>query len=536
MAKNVGTLVSAAIRPNDSLDPIASAFAREIKGGLHTSTASTDRDAIIFERREWGMLCYVINDNKTYQLTYNYADTNIMNNINWIEFSGSGGGGGNEWIDSVLSVLLNEPVSPSNGDRYLVGTNPANIITGTTWSSISPGFVAEWNGSISDWDITYPTDGMSVRVDNEDNAIYKYETDGGLNNYPNGTWQKELLGQVRSLDATFIGGYSYSTTTQPEFDGYVRDMLFLTKFDTENTAFTASLNINGLGDVLIKKPTPSGVTNLNPYDIATNVVYSLVYDGTYFQLNRPYTNEELFNIKYYIEPTDYIVVPPYHQYWVYGDLTIDGALVNYGQVIIADGSLVNSGTFANYGSLVFVSIIGGTSATFSYIDSDTIDFTTIGLASVTADVKNNSLTASHLNTGSNGGATAGYILSVDSSGLFSWRDLPTGGGTSGVLSYSDKSYTMPFNTSGDGSTTGLTITNTPVEGSYVGMFVNGQEFEVGYGSTTSAPCYFSNDGGTTARGTISPNNVQSGDTLYWNGSVAGTELYTTWRISLFYQV
>jgi hypothetical protein len=33
MAINVGTLVSSAIRPNDSLDPIASAFASEIKGG-----------------------------------------------------------------------------------------------------------------------------------------------------------------------------------------------------------------------------------------------------------------------------------------------------------------------------------------------------------------------------------------------------------------------------------------------------------------------------------------------------------------------
>ena len=536
MAQNVGTLVSAAIRPNDSLDPIASAFASEIKGGLHTSTASTDRDAIIFERREWGMMCYVINDNTTYQLTYNYADNNIMNNSNWVEFSGSGGGGGNEWIDSVLSVLLTEPGSPSDGDRYLVGTNPSDSLSGASWSAISPGFVAEWNGTLGLWDITYPTDGMSVRVDDEDNAIYKYETDGGLNNYPNGTWQKEFLGQVRSLDATFLGGYSYSTTTQPEFDGYVRDMLFLTKFDTDNLAHTASININGLGDVLIKKPTPSGVTNLNPYDISTGVVYSLVYDGTYFQLNRPYTNEELFNIKYYIEPTDYIVVPPYHQYWVYGDLTIDGALVNYGQVIIADGSLVNSGTFANYGTLAFVSIIGGSAATFSYIDGDTIDFTTIGLSAVTAEVKDGSLTASKLDTGSNGGPTAGYILSVDNSGVFSWRDLPTGGGTSGVLSYSDKSYTMPFNTSGDGQSTGLTITNTPVEGSYVGMFVNGQEFEVGYGSTTSAPCYFSNDGGTTARGTTSPNNVQSGDTLYWNGSVAGTDLYSTWRISLFYQV
>ena len=534
MAQNVGTLVSAAIRPNNSLDPIASAFANEIKGGLHTATASGDRDSTIFERREWGMMCYVINDDKTYQLTYNYADTDIMNNSNWVEFSGSGGGGGNEWIDSVISVLLTEPGSPSSGDRYLVGTKPSDIISGTNWSVISPGFVAEWNSSLSQWDITYPTDGMSVRVDNEDNSIYRYETDGGLNNYPNGSWEQEKLGQVRSIDASYISGFSYSTTSDPAFSGYIKDMIFLTKFDTTNLGETASLDINGLGDTLIKKTSLSGLTNLNPYDISTDVVYSLVYDGTYFQLNRPF-NEDLFNIKYYIEPTDYLVVPQYYQYWVYGDLTIDGTMLNYGQVIIANGSLINSGTFSNYGLLSFVNLTTG--STTSYNETDTIEFSvdnTIFGPSVSAIVKNDSLTASHLDTGSNGGATAGYILSVDNSGLFSWKQ-ESSGGSGGVLSYSDKSYLMTTNTSGNGSPTGLTISNTPLENSYVGVFINGQEFQVGFGTTVSVPCYFSNDGGTTARTSISPNNVQVGDELYWNGNFVGTGLYTTWRISLFYQ-
>jgi hypothetical protein len=34
MSQNIGTLVSAAIRPNDSLDPIATAYGNEIKGGF----------------------------------------------------------------------------------------------------------------------------------------------------------------------------------------------------------------------------------------------------------------------------------------------------------------------------------------------------------------------------------------------------------------------------------------------------------------------------------------------------------------------
>ena len=452
-----------------------------------------------------------------------------------MNLSGSGGSGGGEWIDSVLSILLVEPL-PSSGDRYLVGTKPSDIIFGTNWSALSPGFVAEWNSSLLQWDITYPTEGMSVRVDDEDNSIYRYETDGGLNNYPNGVWEKEKMGQVRSIDAAFTGGFSYSTTSDPAFDSYIKDMLFLTKFDTVNSGNTASLDINGLGNVLIKKSTSNGVTNLNPYDIKTDIVYSLVYDGTYFQLNKP-SNDDLFNIKYYIAPTEYIVVPQYYQYWVYGDLTIDGWMENYGQVVIANGSLINSGTFANYGTLAFVSFAGVTGGvTTSYYDTDTIDFSvdnTIFGPSVSAIVKNDSLTASHLNTGSNGGATAGYVLSVDNSGLFSWKQQSSGGG--GVLSYSDKSYTMTTNTSGNGSPTGLTISNTPLENSYVSVFINGQEFQVGFSTTTSVPCYFSNDGGTTARTTTSPNNVQIGDELYWNGSFVGNDLYSTWRISLFYQ-
>jgi hypothetical protein len=353
---NTGVLVSAAIRPNNSLDPIASAFASEIKGGLHTVQNISSRDAIIFERREWGMMCYSIDDNITYQLEYGLQDTNIMNNNNWIEFSGSGGSGGGEWIDSVLSVLYAQPVSPINGARYLVGRGALDLtpITGVVWSSYQSGQVAEWNSTLSVWQVTTPTDGMSVRVDNEDNSIYRYE-----GNFPSGNWAKEQLGQVRNLSATAPNGISYSATTQPPISGYIQDMIFLTQFSDQNITSTASININGLGEVLIKKPSQSGPISLIPSDIVPNVVYSLSYDGTYFQLNKPFRTDDVnFNVKHYIEPTDYIVVPQYYQYWVYTDLEIAGNLINYGQVIIANGSMILSGgTFSNYGDLIFTTLI-----------------------------------------------------------------------------------------------------------------------------------------------------------------------------------
>jgi hypothetical protein len=56
-----------------------------------------------------------------------------------------------------------------------------------------------------------------------------------------------------------------------------------------------------------------------------------------------------------------ITVPQNQQYIVYGDLTLAGQLDNLGDVVIIDGSLINSGgTFNNSGTTTFVSFTGGT--------------------------------------------------------------------------------------------------------------------------------------------------------------------------------
>jgi hypothetical protein len=99
-----------------------------------------------------------------------------------------------------------------------------------------------------------------------------------------------------------------------------------------------------------------------------------------------------------------------------------------------------------------------------------------------------------------------------------------------IITYNDKNFIMPFDTFGDGQFTGLTISQTPVSGCYVGLFVNGQEFEVG-SSTNSSPAYFSNDDGLNAK-----NNIIEGDGLYWNGNISGTDLLQGWRLSLYYLV
>jgi hypothetical protein len=75
-------------------------------------------------------------------------------------------------------------------------------------------------------------------------------------------------------------------------------------------------------------------------------------------------------------------------------------------------------------------------------------------------------------------------------------------------------------TSGNSSTTGLTITVTPASNSYVAVLVNGIQQAVGSGIKTK-DCYFSADGGTTAKAFGS---IVAGDTLYWNGIVTGYDL------------
>ena len=353
MSQNIGTLITSAIRPNDTLDPIASAYANEIKGGLHGYATLLERNNLIIERREWGMLVVVYSDisssnNKTYQLKYGHADANILNNSNWVEYTGTGTSTFTEWQNSVISILLTEPTSPSDGDRYLVGTNIGDIITGINWSlETTSGFITQYNSSISKWDFIYPTNGTTLRVDSQDNSLYRYEGD-----YPTGEWFKERFNQVYSVD--FTGdGLSYSTTTTSVT--YEKDIIFLSKFDIVNSG-SVTVNINGLGIVSVKKPSNLGLVDLSPNDIQLDNIYSLVYDGTYFQFTKTYSNDA-FNIKYYVEPTDFIIVPPFCQYWVYGDLTVDGTILNYGQIIVANGELVvGSGTVSNYGNIDLVTI------------------------------------------------------------------------------------------------------------------------------------------------------------------------------------
>lgn len=85
-------------------------------------------------------------------------------------------------------------------------------------------------------------------------------------------------------------------------------------------------------------------------------------------------------------------------------------------------------------------------------------------------------------------------------------------------------------TSGNYSTTGITLTYTPFQDSTVQVFLNGIALEESY-NDRSGDVYFSRDGGVTA---VAAGDLDAGDTLYWNGTDAGYELAATDTFEIVY--
>lgn len=327
MAQNIGTLVTAAIRPNDSLDLIASAYANEIMGGLHRATASTDRDAIITARREWGMMCYVINEDKMYQLSYNNSSTLLTDNSNWIEFTGGGG-----------------------------------------------------NGS------------------------------------------------VIHLDAYTIDGHGYTASGTNTIPSYSQDALYIVNFTSVNIGASVSLDIDSLGERVVKKTDGSSLTHIVTGELTTNYQYYITYNGIEFELLNPGSGggSGLSN-KYYIGNTETVIIPSSNQYWIYGDLTLDGVLDNYGHVVVANGSLnVNSGSFNDYGtySNIYFAEINGLGQT-NYVPRWVTPYMLTASSSIYDNGNQVTISAPTFSVLNDfvlpKGASDGYILTSDSNGVATWQ-------------------------------------------------------------------------------------------------------------------
>lgn len=530
MAQNTGTLITAAIRPNDSQDRVATALSSEIQGGIHSKETIVDRNAIIEERRDWGMLCYVEDDKKTYQLSFGEVDQNINNNNNWIEFSGNNeADSDSQWLNSVISVELTPPSSPATGSRYLGGTITEQSLTGT-WNTDLPGVVFEWNSS--EWLRYVPKNGDTIRVNNEGNLKYRYDGE-----YPNGNWKKENVNQIIELNFTTSDNIFYEAETDLDIDySYLKNTIVLANFSSNNNNIDGEVikvDINSLGVVDVRKPSEQGLTNLTPNDVITGQTYTLVYNGNEFELIKHYTSDSL-KLKNYITKDDYIIVPENHQYWIYGDLDIEGTLLNFGEVVISNGvlNLIGDGVFGNdNGELTLVSI--NESLGIQINSTDTISVTeeeTIFGLSYSFNINDNSIGLSKLDIGNFDEAVDGYILSNEN-GVFKWIEN-TGGGSSAPAE-TDTIYQVetPNAVDGNNQNTGITMDRTPVSSSSLQVFVNGQSQIIGDGVFTTQ-CYFTDNDGLSA---LNLDDVSQGSELFYNSSVSGYELTDTDTVLIIYE-
>jgi len=89
------------------------------------------------------------------------------------------------------------------------------------------------------------------------------------------------------------------------------------------------------------------------------------------------------------------------------------------------------------------------------------------------------------------------------------------------------------NTTGDAQDTGVDIAGNPAGDCAPAVFVNGVQVRVATsaGEKTTSDAYFSVDGGATARASSS---IVAGDSLYWNGVVAGYNLATADKLAIIY--
>ena len=112
-----------------------------------------------------------------------------------------------------------------------------------------------------------------------------------------------------------------------------------------------------------------------------------------------------------------------------------------------------------------------------------------------------------------------------------------GTGTGPTETRSNKSMTASITVNDGDLACATAVANTPAvssaNGGYVFVVVDGVVFNPGDGTKVAVPCYFSGDGGATARAMKS---IVVGDLCYWNQSIAGFNLAASDLISFFYPV
>jgi hypothetical protein len=175
MANNSGTLVIAAIRPWSDADTFASAYADEIRGGLHCVTTDASRDAITSDRLEDGMLVAVSNSAEAGGNRAIYQ----RQSGSWVKFS-SGDASINDLYDYIDGSLDERDLRIDNLEASIVRIDASldDVIDGLSIfiPSASIGYGLDWNAGLLDVSIS------SFTANGSTNAFPLFDGAGGLKN------------------------------------------------------------------------------------------------------------------------------------------------------------------------------------------------------------------------------------------------------------------------------------------------------------------------------------------------------------------
>ena len=287
--KNTGTLIVDTLVPYYIENTFPIVYSNDARGGIHTIPTSTRNVSgqgfglITTPRRQWGMLAYVEDEKKTYQLRP-VSDSELSNDNNWIEFTSGGSGGGTEWIDSVLNIGVDDSNidNPLTGDRYLISSNPSGPVFGLNKNKIAT-YDEVLNGGAGGWSLGEPVNGSTLRVDSEPDVLYTFTGTSSVS----GRWTKEYQNTIRYIEPTSTNGktFSFASTTQAPLNGYTYSV-FYANFATSNSG-TVSLSIDGNFYAPVYKASNGVLTELVSNDFESGIRYQLTYDSGSFQISLP---------------------------------------------------------------------------------------------------------------------------------------------------------------------------------------------------------------------------------------------------------
>ncbi len=126
--------------------------------------------------------------------------------------------------------------------------------------------------------------GLQLPSSGQKSALASTTTPSASNKYIS---QSDFQKNAENTGTTSGSSNTYAFTSSPAIAAYTAGMVFTLKANFTNTS-TSTLNVSGLGAITIKKG--DGTANIVSGDIVSGMEFTVVYDGTNFQLLSPVGN------------------------------------------------------------------------------------------------------------------------------------------------------------------------------------------------------------------------------------------------------